>query len=146
MRAVLALTMLAALAGGLAASGQRDERCDLHFSGGAVLMAVPVAKTKSAQSAGLSNRDDAGSGMLFSWSSAEPRVFWMRDTRMPLSIAFIDSAGVVFDIQNMAPMTDTYHFSLAPAQHALELAQGQFEAQGIRVGDRMTRQVCRSED
>lgn len=80
--------------------------------------------------------------MLFTWETAEPRVFWMRDTRVPLSIGFFDDTGLLFAIQDMQPETDDYHYSIKPASDALELEQGQFQAHGLREGDRLIERTC----
>lgn len=91
---------------------------------------------------GRFKRDDAGTGMLFSWTTAEPRIFWMRDTWIPLTIGFFDENGMLFSVQNMQPESDDYHFSIQPALDALELSLGQFEIHGLREGVRMTGRTC----
>ncbi|WP_159097942.1 DUF192 domain-containing protein [Aminobacter sp. MSH1] len=126
------------------ASADQAEVCDLYFSGGVVVRSVPVAKTVAAQSQGLSGRDDIGAGLLFSWPTAEPRVFWMRDTRVALTVGYFDADGVLFAQEDMEPMTDTYHFSVRPATDALELAQGDFGRLGLSVGSRLDRRECRT--
>ncbi|HFX1228586.1 TPA: DUF192 domain-containing protein [Pseudomonas aeruginosa] len=120
------------------------EVCDLHFTGGVVLDAVPVARTKEQEARGLMHRDTAGNGMLFSWQEAEPRVFWMRNTRIPLTIGFFAADGTLFAIEDMQPETDDYHFSMKPALDALELAQGEFQRKGLAVGSRLIRRECRA--
>ncbi|AIV73609.1 hypothetical protein X994_6617 (plasmid) [Burkholderia pseudomallei] len=119
------------------------EVCTLHFSGGVTLADVPVAKTQEQQARGLMHRDDVGPGMLFSWPDAAERVFWMHNTPSPLSIGFFDAAGQLFAIKDMQPNSDEYHFSGQPAQDALELAQGQFQARGLAIGTRLVSRDCR---
>lgn len=131
------------LANSAGASVTPDELCDLHFASGAVLINIPTAKTVSAQARGLSGIDDAGPGLLFTWSNAEPRVFWMRDTRMRLSVGFFDQGGRLFAIEHMEPMTDRFYFSIEAASDALELPHGEFERLGISVGDRLLNRACR---
>lgn len=58
-----------------------------------------------------SHRENAGCGMLFSWAKSEQRVFWMRDTPVPLSIGYLDSTGVLFAIDEMKPNSDKFYFS-----------------------------------
>lgn len=118
------------------------EHCDLYFSGGVILKSVPVARSKPEQARGLSRRVDVGPGMLFSWDRAEARVIWMRDTPVPLTVAFFDADGLLFAIEDMAPNTDEYHFSGGPALDALELAQGQFSRLGLAQGSRLLRREC----
>lgn len=118
--------------------------CDLHFSNGVVLQGVPVAETVEQQARGLSRLDDPGAGMLFTWANYEPRVFWMRDTYVPLSVGFFDREGLLFAITDMEPNTDTYHFSILPAADALELGAGEFGRQGLDVGVRLVDRECRA--
>lgn len=123
-------------------AAEPTEACTLRFSNGTTLDAVPVARTPEQQGRGLSKRDDAGRGMLFTWDKAEPRVFWMRDTRIPLTIGFLNDTGLLFAIEDMEPETDVYHFSIEPASDALELAQGQFQAHGLKEGVRLVGRTC----
>lgn len=95
-----------------------------------------VADTPEARERGLMFRTELGEseGMLFVYASEAPRAFWMRDTFLPLDIAFMDEAQVIVDIQSMEPETDTLHESRFPAMFALEVNQGWFEARGIGAG------------
>jgi hypothetical protein len=61
--------------------------------------------------------------------------FWMKNTRIPLSIAFIDQQGRIVDIQDMEPFSLRTRVSARPAQYALEVNQGWFKKNGIDVGD-----------
>lgn len=80
--------------------------------------------------------------MLFTWTKAEPRVFWMRNTRVPLSIGFFDETGLLFQIEDMLPATDNRHISIKSASDALELARGQFQAHGLEKGVRLIGRTC----
>jgi uncharacterized membrane protein (UPF0127 family) len=77
-------------------------------------------------------------GMLFIFKAEQKLSFWMKNTRIPLSIAFIDSEGRIVDIQDMRPLDDDppHYVSAKPAQYALEVNQGFFEERGVKVGDR----------
>lgn len=121
------------------------ERCTLYFSGGVTLADVPVARTPTQMAQGLMFRGDVGPGMLFPWSSAEQRVFWMHNTPTPLSVGFISADGTLFSIEDMAPKTDDYHYSSAPASDALELARGEFAQIGLMPGSRLLRRECDSD-
>jgi uncharacterized protein len=79
----------------------------------------------------------ADAGMLFVFNQPQPLSFWMKDTLLPLSIAYIDTEGYIVDIQDMQPLDETPHLSAEPAQYALEVNQGFFEARGIQIGDRV---------
>jgi uncharacterized membrane protein (UPF0127 family) len=78
---------------------------------------------------------DEDAGMLFVFPQEQPRSFWMRNTLIPLSIAYIDSDGRIVDIKDMQPLDETPVPSAEPAQYALEVNQGFFEARGIEVGN-----------
>ena len=101
-------------------------------------LTIELATTPEARSCGLSLRDSlpANRGMLFVYAEPEILTFWMKNTRMPLSIAFIDAAGRIVSIQKMNPFpTTTVYASPVPALYALEVNQGWFEENGVGVGD-----------
>jgi uncharacterized membrane protein (UPF0127 family) len=101
-------------------------------------LTIELATTPEARSCGLSLRDSLpeNRGMLFVYAEPEILTFWMKNTRMPLSIAFIDVAGRVVSIQKMNPFpTTTVFASPVPALYALEVNQGWFEENGVGVGD-----------
>ena len=77
--------------------------------------------------------------MLFVYTEERERTFWMKNTRIPLSIAFIDSERRIIDIQDMKPLDDEppSYVSAEPVQYALEVNQGFFEKNGVRLGDRV---------
>ena len=101
-------------------------------------LAVELATTPKARVCGLSKRVDLpeNHGMVFIYSALGPRTFWMKDTQIPLSIAFLDDTGRILSIQRMAPMqtSERYH-SPQPVRYALEVNQGWFAEHGIGVGD-----------
>ena len=76
----------------------------------------------------------AGGGMLFVYPDARPRSFWMKDTLLPLSIAYIDEDGRIVSIRDMQPRDEAGVPSGAPAQYALEMDQGWFAQNGVVVG------------
>ena len=139
-----ALSVLAG-AGEIQPAANPTERCTLYFSGNITLTDVPVARTPAQMARGLMFRKDARSGMLFSWPEAEQRVFWMRNTLIPLSVAFISADGTLSRIEDMTPETDDYHYSAEPATDALELAQGEFAKRGLIVEARLLRRECHSD-
>lgn len=98
---------------------------------------VEIAQTQEAASLGLMFRESLpeDQGMLFVFPRQQILSFWMRNTFIPLDIAFIDEAGVIVDIQRMAPLDESIHYiSAAPALYALEVNAGWFEKRGIKVG------------
>lgn len=97
-----------------------------------------VAATPEAREQGLMFRTEVpdGTGMIFVFEDMAPRSFWMRNTFVPLDIAFMDMDHRIVDIQQMEPETDELTESAAPAMFALEVRAGWFEEMGIAEGDR----------
>lgn len=126
----------------LAGNTQAMPQCDLHFSNGVSLSAVPVASSLAEQEKGLSKTHDIGPGMLFVWYGTDTRTFWMRDTWVPLDIGFFDQHGNLFQIERMAPDTDTRHKSERPARFALELPAEKYTSLGITPGVGFTLGKC----
>jgi hypothetical protein len=101
---------------------------------GATELRVEVASTPATRACGLSQRGrlDPERGMLFVFPKPAPRAFWMKDTRMALSIAFLDVDRRVLNVLDMAPMqTEQRYPSAGDAAYALEVNEGWFEAHGI---------------
>jgi uncharacterized membrane protein (UPF0127 family) len=98
---------------------------------------VEIADDATEQRRGLMERTELAenAGMLVAFNREGPRSFWMRNTLIPLSIAYIASDGRIVDIQDMQPLDDTSHPSAEPAQYALEVNQGFFAERGIEVGN-----------
>lgn len=98
-----------------------------------------VADSDEERRRGLMGRDSLPEdhGMLFVYPEQRTLSFWMRNTRIPLDIAFIDRSGVIVDVQTMQPETEELHRSRQPALYALEMEAGWFEEHGVDVGDRV---------
>jgi uncharacterized membrane protein (UPF0127 family) len=114
----------------------------IDASGGKeVEVRVEVADDLAEQAKGLMDRTTLGEnrGMLFVYPVERELSFWMKNTQIPLSIAFIDSERRIIDIQDMKPLDDEppHYVSAEPAQYALEVNQGFFEKRDVRVGDRV---------
>jgi hypothetical protein len=111
----------------------------LHFTraGHDVTLNTEVADEPGERTQGLMNRqsmpDDAG--MLFVWPADTAASFWMRDTVIPLSIAFVTAGGVVIDIQDMEPLSEEPHRAPQPYRYAVEVNQGWFDDNDVRVDD-----------
>ena len=101
-------------------------------------LSVELATTPKARACGLSHRVQLleNHGMLFIYPNLGPRTFWMKDTHIPLSIAFLDDSGRIASIHHMTPMQTAERYrSLQPVRYALEVNQGWFTEHGIGVGD-----------
>ena len=98
-----------------------------------------LAASERTRAAGLMFRQRLGpnEGMLFVFPSQDRQCFWMRNTVLALSIAFIDADGTVVNIEDMQPQTDDGHCSARPVSFALEMEQGWFRSRGIGPGARI---------
>ncbi|MXS85394.1 DUF192 domain-containing protein [Nitrosomonas sp. HPC101] len=99
-----------------------------------------VADTASKRSTGLMHRTylPEDSGMLFIFPTTGIHCMWMKDTVLPLSVAFLDEAKKIVNIAEMIPETLIPHCSVRAARYALEMNTGWFAARKIKVGDRLT--------
>jgi uncharacterized membrane protein (UPF0127 family) len=97
-----------------------------------------VAATTEQRTRGLMYRRELGrnAGMLFAYENPSALSFWMKNTFIPLSIAFIADDGSIVHITDMAPQTLAPHRSPKPVRYALEVNRGWFEDRNISAGDR----------
>ena len=104
------------------------------------IIQVEVVRTEEEKARGLMFRQELGTdeGMLFVYGKEEFLTFWMKNTPLPLSIAFLDPKGRIVDIQDMEPFSLRTHTSSRRALYALEMNRGWFRKNGIGVGDMVT--------
>ncbi|MDT3721012.1 DUF192 domain-containing protein [Pseudomonas oryzihabitans] len=123
--------LLTALAGMPAGAGDR-----LQLRIGDQILRVEVAATPAQRAQGLMGRAPLGAdeGMLFVFPGDDIRCLWMRDTPSALAAAFITASGVILNLAEMQPQTDTRHCSRAPARYALETATGWFSQRSVAAG------------
>jgi len=114
---------------------QRPEVIALGIGGTTV--EVEVAGAGAGLQLGLMFRDRLGEneGMWFEFSKEDYRSFWMRNTKVPLSIAFVDKKGSICNIEEMVPYNESPVRSRRKAMFALEMNRGWFKRKGIRAGD-----------
>lgn len=95
-----------------------------------------VAATDRDRQVGLMNRREMPPqrGMLFVFDHENTHCMWMRNTYLPLSVAFIDARGVIINIADMKPQTEDNHCAKVPARYALEMNVGWFAQRGIKPG------------
>jgi uncharacterized protein len=100
-------------------------------------LVAEIAATDQSRATGLMNRFSLrlDHGMLFVFGWPQPLAFWMHNTYVPLSIAFIAADGRILNIEDMAPRTDDTHPSRGMALYALEMKKGWFADRGIKAGD-----------
>jgi uncharacterized protein len=96
-----------------------------------------VAATPDQRATGLMHRFSLqpDHGMIFVFERPEPQGFWMRNTFIPLSIAFVATDGRIINVDEMAPHDESTHMSRGPALYAIEMRKGWFTERGIRAGD-----------
>jgi uncharacterized membrane protein (UPF0127 family) len=141
MAAPARLTIAAlALAAPLAVAQPQPPLPTLSLSAGIHVVQAEVANTDESRARGLMFRKSlaANHGMLFVFPEAGPQCMWMRNTYLPLSVAFIDERGVIINIADMQPQTDDSHCATRPARYALEMNQGWFAGKGIKPGARIS--------
>ena len=102
-------------------------------------LTAEVAYTDAARTQGLMYRRmlPENRGMLFVFRDASPRGFWMKNTYVPLSIAYLDERGAIINIADMKPLTTNTHPSAGPARYALEVNQGWFARRGAKPGTKV---------
>ncbi len=76
-------------------------------------------------------------GMVFLFDLRAVHCMWMKNTLIPLSVAFLDDNGVILNIEDMKPQSEVSHCAAKPARFALEMNQGWFKQRGIRAGMRI---------
>lgn len=110
------------------------------LTAGIHVIRAELANTEDTRRIGLMFRKSLpdNDGMLFVFDAPQLQCFWMRNTPLPLSIAFIANDGTIVNIEDMAPLTEDTHCSAQPVRFALEMAQGWFESRGIKAGHRLT--------
>ncbi len=98
-----------------------------------------VAFTQKGRTIGLMFRDslDKDHGMLFIYPQEQNLSFWMKNTKIPLSIAFINSKEIITQIDSMTPYSLMSHTSKEKVKYALEMEHGWFRKNGIKVGSKV---------
>ena len=111
----------------------------LHLKIAGHVLSAEVAHTQASRSQGLMHRQSMkkNHGMLFVFPEIGRHSMWMVNTHIPLSIAFLDEKGVILNIADMAPHTETAHSAAGAAKYAVETNFGWFRARGIKAGIRI---------
>jgi len=139
MKRHLAAVLLAVAAATAVAAPAVVELPSTTLTIGKQKLVAEVAATPEQRSIGLMYRFSLkpDHGMIFVFERPEPQAFWMKNTFIPLSIAFIGGDGRIVNIAEMAPQDESRHWSSGPAQYALEMRKGWFAEHGIGPGDRV---------
>jgi uncharacterized protein len=137
--AALALGALIAAAPTLAQTGPQPPLRSVRLTAGIHVIQAEVALAPEERFTGLMFRREMApnAGMLFAYEQAALHCFWMRNTPLPLSIAFLADDGSVVNIADMKPLTNDSHCAAKPVRFALEMHQGWFAKRGIKPGSRL---------
>ena len=111
----------------------------VELKAGMYLIRAEVAADFASRSRGLMHREALApnAGMLFIFDTPGAQCMWMKNTLLPLSVAFLDNGGEIINIADMAPHSEQAHCAARPARYALEMNRGWFAARGIKPGTRL---------
>ena len=112
----------------------------VELSAGMHRIDAEVAHTDRNRQQGLMHRKSMAQheGMIFIFPQPIAACMWMRNTFVPLSVAFIDDSGSIINIEDMTPQTETSHCARKPARFALEMNQGWFAKRGFGPGSKLS--------
>ena len=135
-RALAGAAMLAAALGAQADAAFKTSLIKV----GAHPLKVEVAASDPQRTQGLMFRQALGKndGMLFVFADVEYHSMWMKNTLIPLSVAFVDAKGEILNILDMEPLTLETHTAAGPARYAIETNKGWFAEKKIKAGDKVT--------
>jgi uncharacterized membrane protein (UPF0127 family) len=135
MKRLLCALLLAATAG----HAQQPTQPRVQLGIGMHLVRAEVADRDESRALGLMHRTSLpqNGGMLFVFETTGIHCMWMKNTLLPLSVAFADEAGDIVNIADMQPLSETSHCAARPVRYALEMQQGWFTQRGIRAGVRL---------
>ena len=123
----------------LSASVLQAEMPRMELTVGMYRIDAEVAADQSNRMQGLMHRRTMPpqQGMLFVFTEANRHCMWMRNTFLPLSVAFLDEQGQILNIEDMEPQTEDNHCAARPARFALEMNKGWFAQKGIKPGAKL---------
>jgi uncharacterized membrane protein (UPF0127 family) len=141
LQILVALTAVAALHGARAEEPQTDLP-RVKLSAGMYQIDAQVAQTNEQRMTGLMFRKEMPQqeGMLFVFDQPSMQCFWMKNTLLPLTAAFVADDGAIVNLVDMKPQTTDSHCSLKPVRYVLEMNQGWFARKGIKAGARLAGQ------
>jgi uncharacterized protein len=136
----LAVIALALLLNTAAQAQEGPQKLDtIQLNAGMHLIRAELARTPDEHGIGLMFRKTmpANDGMLFAFDTPRQQCFWMKNTLLPLSVAFVADDGSVVNIEDMKPQTLDSHCSTQPVRFVLEMNQGWFAKRGIKAGSKI---------
>ena len=122
-----------------AQSGPQLDLPPITLTAGIHQIEVQVAQTPEQRSTGLMYRKEMPQpeGMLFAFEQPTVQCFWMKNTLLPLTAAFIADDGTIVNLADMKPQTTDSHCSSKPVRFVLEMNQGWFTKKGLKAGGRL---------
>ena len=110
-----------------------------QLNAGMHLIQAEVVSDPGTRAQGLMYRKSMAqnTGMLFIFDEPQVHCMWMKNTLIPLSVAFIDDHGAIVNIEDMQPQTEDSHCAAQPVRYALEMNRGWFKARGVKPGSRL---------
>jgi uncharacterized membrane protein (UPF0127 family) len=131
--------LLALLLASSSLHAQQPSLPAVQLGAGMHLIRAEVADRDATRSLGLMHRTSLppNGGMLFVFDESAVHCMWMKNTLLPLSVAFLDEGGAIVNIADMQPLDESTHCAARPARYALEMTQGWFAERGIRAGMRL---------
>ena len=110
------------------------------LTAGMHLIQAQVAATPEQRSVGLMFRQDmpANEGMIFVFEEPAGQCFWMKNTLLPLTAAFVADDGTIVNLADMKPQTEDSHCSAKPVRYVLEMNQGWFAKRGLKAGAKLS--------
>jgi len=123
----------------LLAAGSHAQLPAVDLSAGMHRIHAEVADNMSARTTGLMHRKsmDQNAGMVFVFEENAAHCMWMKNTLIPLSVAFVDETGAIINIADMQPHSEQSHCAARPARYALEMNKGWFAQRGIKAGTKL---------
>ena len=111
----------------------------MKLSAGMHQIDAQVARTNDERATGLMHRKEMPQheGMLFVFEQPTTQCFWMKNTLLPLSAAFVADDGTIVNVEDMKPQTLDSHCSTQPVRYVLEMNQGWFAKKGLKAGTRL---------
>jgi uncharacterized protein len=111
----------------------------MKLTAGMHVVRAEVANDYENRGRGLMFREslEPNQGMLFVFEEAAPHCMWMKNTLIPLSVAFIAGDGTIVNIADMKPKDETTHCAQRPVPYALEMEKGWFASRGIKAGQKI---------
>jgi uncharacterized membrane protein (UPF0127 family) len=111
----------------------------VELTAGMHLIRAEFADTFPARTRGLMHREKLAqnAGMLFRFDETDKQCMWMKNTLIPLSVAFLDETGAIINVADMKPHDESSHCSTRPSRYALEMNRGWFAERNIKPGTKL---------